>query len=90
MTAIYEDGRWRIDKRLSVGHLLTVASVMAALVAWWFQIQGRIERSEIRIAANEIAIVEMKAIANAQSADIIRRLERIDSKIDAHLQMHSE
>jgi hypothetical protein len=90
MAEEYRFDGWQVDKRISIGHMLSIASVLAVMAAWWFQIEGRIERAENRISVIEQHLVEAQTRQSAQNADIIRRLEVIDERIVEHLRRHAD
>lgn len=75
-------GGWHLDKRISLGHLITTASVTVALLTWMFSLENRVTVTEVKInQVEENARMQQQERA-AQYAEIIRRLERIDAKVD--------
>lgn len=80
---------WQLDKRISIGHLLTTVTVIVTVVIWAGKIEGRIETNNIRVTANERAITELRTNNAAQYAEIIRRLERLDANNQKHLEQHA-
>jgi hypothetical protein len=90
MTNEYHIDGWSFDKRVSIGHLISIGSVIALMIAWWFQVEGRIERSEIRIAVLEQSISESQTRLALQNNDIIRRLEVLDDRMISHLNRHAD
>lgn len=75
-------GGWHLDKRISLGHLVTTASVTVALLTWMFNLENRVTVNEVKIDAVQEDIREASAERAAQYAEIIRRLERIDNHFD--------
>lgn len=85
MTEQFRNGHWHLDKRVSVGHLVTTITVAIAVVAWSFQIQGRIAINELKIGNNEKAIMNIRADQSVQYSEIIRQIERFDTKVSEQL-----
>jgi hypothetical protein len=91
------NGHWHLDKRISVGHIVTTVVVVATFAVWLMSIEGRVKVNERELmdirredAAMEIRLMaqaeRLDARIDAQYAEIIRRLERLDQR----LQQHSE
>jgi len=38
-----KNNRWHLDKRVSVGHLITTIAVVGAAALWLLRLEGRIE-----------------------------------------------
>jgi hypothetical protein len=76
-------GGWHLDKRISLGHLVTTATVTVALLTWMFALENRVTVNEVRIGAVEKSYEKAVQDQNYQYVEIIRRLERLDEKIDA-------
>lgn len=75
-------GGWHLDKRISLGHLVTTATVTIALLTWMFTLENRVTVNEVKIVAAEKANEKASYDQGAQYFEIIRRLERLDQKID--------
>lgn len=88
--SLESERKWHLEKRVSVGHLVTTAAVIFSVIAWSVQIQGKIDRNDLRISKMEEAVRDLRTSGGAQYTEIIRRLERIDGKMDAHLQDHAK
>jgi Tfp pilus assembly protein PilO len=91
------NGHWHLDKRISVGHIVTTVVVVATFAVWLMSIEGRVkinERELSDIRKEDMAMekrlqnqtARLDARLDAQYAEIIRRLERLDQQ----LQQHSE
>ncbi len=78
----HHDARWHLDKRISVGHLITTLTVVVSVVIWSLQLQAKITVVEVRIEGNEQSIADVRSEVKSQYTEIIRRLERLDEKID--------
>ncbi len=74
---------WHVDKRISIGHLITTATVAVALMVWMFELENRVTVSEVKITAVEKSYEKATGDQSVQYVEIIRRLERLDQKIDA-------
>lgn len=84
----YEVGGWHLDKRVSVGHLVTTLSVAAAVAIFFATMDKRIEENRIHIGTNKENIHRIENTLAGQNTEILRQLERIDGKFDLHLQQH--
>ena len=71
-------GGWHLDKRISVGHLLTTGSIIFGLVVWSLNIEGKVHYNELRIDTNADSISRLDQKVSTQYTEIIRRLERLD------------
>lgn len=80
---------WHLDKRVSVGHLVTTLVVLMSVFWWGAKLQEKQSINDIRITNNEKAIQALRQSIETQNGEIIRRLEGIDSKMDRHLESHS-
>ena len=76
------EGGWHLDKRISIGHLVTTITVTAAICAWMFQLENRVAVAEVRVEQVERNVAASHTERAVQYAEIIRRLEHIDQKID--------
>jgi len=75
-------GGWHLDRRISIGHLITTGTVAVAMVAWMLQLENRVAVHDVKIDQVEKNQTAAKAEVAAQYAELIRRLERIDSRLD--------
>lgn len=89
------NGHWHLDKRISVGHIVTTVVVVATFAVWLMSIEGRVkinERELMDIRKEDTAMEQrlqtqaarLDARLDAQYAEIIRRLERLDQKLQRH------
>jgi len=78
------NNKWHLDKRVSVGHLITTLAIVGAAALWMLRLEGRINLVELRDAQMNIRIMEVHARLKVAEAEIIRRLERIEDKLDSH------
>lgn len=80
---------WHLDKRVSVGHIVTTLVVLMSVFWWGARLQEKQSINDLRITNNEKAIQALRQSIETQNSEIIRRLERIDAKMDQHLETHS-
>lgn len=73
---------WHIDKRVSVGHLITTITVVVAAIVWALRLEGRLDVTDVNVQNNTTAIRQARDDRAVQYGEIIRRLERLDSKLD--------
>jgi hypothetical protein len=87
-----DNGGWHLDKKISIGHLITTGTVAVAMIAWMLQLENRVSVHEVRIGMAEKTMAnarteeaahhaQLKLEQSAQYAELIRRLERIDSRL---------
>jgi hypothetical protein len=75
-------GGWHLDKRISIGHIITTVTVAVAMVGWMLQLENRVSVHDVKINQIEYNQHAAKIEVAAQYAELIRRLERIDSRLD--------
>ena len=80
--AIENNGAWHLDKRVSVGHLVTSAVVLIAVITWMQHLESRLDVTDISIAFNTAMISEVKSESANRQRDIIEKLNRIEDKLD--------
>lgn len=73
---------WHLDKRVSIGHVITTLTVAATLLVFGLRLEGRISLNEHRIVQTEQHLQELRETQSINQAEIIRRLERISDKLD--------
>jgi hypothetical protein len=85
-------GGWHLDKKISIGHLVTTGTVAVAMIAWMLRLENQVSVHDVRIDLAEKTMAsarieeathhaQLKAEQAAQYAELIRRLERIDSHL---------
>jgi hypothetical protein len=90
--ALAGNGGWHLDKKISIGHLITTGTVAVAMIAWMLQLENQVSVHEVRIDLAEKTMAsarieeathhaQLKTEQAAQYAELIRRLERIDSRL---------
>ena len=77
-----EPARWQIDRHISVGHLLTTATVAVAILIWMFKLETRVTVVENNIQQMQVLAADSRALTDRQYGEIIRRLERIDNNLN--------
>lgn len=83
------NNRWHLDKRVSVGHLITTLAMVAAVSMWLLRLEGRIDLVDQRDAQISARIEMLDADRKIRDDEIIRKLERIEDKLDAHEIRHT-
>ena len=79
-----EVGKWHLDKRVSVGHLITTLAMVGAAALWMLRIEGRIDLVDLRDLQTERRIEQMELSRQSSDTEIIRRLERIQDTLAEH------
>jgi hypothetical protein len=79
-----ENNKWHLDKRISVGHLITTVAMVAAASMWLLRLEGRIDLVDQRDAQLNTRIERIDNQRQVRDIEILRRLERIEDKLDAH------
>ena len=83
---------WHLDKRVSIGHVVTTITVAASVMVFGLRLEGRVAVNETQIANNIVSIQQSRVMATAQYAEarqesqrhyeeVIRRLERISDQL---------
>jgi hypothetical protein len=79
-----QNNRWHLDKRVSVGHLITTVAMVAAVSLWLLRLEGRIDLVELRDAQLFVRIERIDVERKVRDGEIIRRLEGIQSTLAEH------
>jgi hypothetical protein len=78
------NNKWHLDKRVSVGHLIMTAAMVASAALWLLRLEGRVDLADNEIEHNAERIVELDTARTARDNEIIRRLERIQDTLAEH------
>lgn len=79
-------GDWHIDKSVSIGHILTTATLLIGLAGFVMTTNTKISINEQRIENVETRI-EREAYRTAQDQQQIRNsLQRIEDKLDRYIE----
>jgi len=70
------NGHWHLDKRVSVGHLVTTAAVVATFVVWLMSLDG-----EITVAQRDIDAIRKSDEAHEQVAQ--QQFLRLEGRIES-------
>ena len=73
---------WHLDKRVSLGHIVSTLTITGVVVIWMTTLDKRVTLSENNISHQQQLFEAHLQDHNTQYNEIIRRLERIDSKVD--------
>lgn len=80
--AVSGDGNWHLDKRISVGHIITTGVVACALVTWLMQTEANVGLNAQAISHLERRIESSERRSETVNAEIKAALVRIESKLD--------
>lgn len=84
MSEEYHIDGWQIDKRISIGHLLTTLVVMVTVVVWMLRVEAQIAVVTVRQDAAEKSLDYRYAVISNQLETLDGRLEkRLDRDRDA-------
>jgi hypothetical protein len=78
------NNRWHLDKRISVGHLITTIAMVAAVSMWLLRLEGRIDLIDERDTQISLRIERMDEERKIRDGDIVRRLENIQDTLAEH------
>jgi hypothetical protein len=78
------NNRWHLDKRVSVGHLITTLAMVAAAALWLLRLEGRIDLTDNDVENITKRVEQMATDRTARDNDIIRRLERLQDTLAEH------
>ena len=79
-----QNNRWHLDKRVSVGHLITTTAMVCAAALWLLRLEGRIDLVDQRDAMMFGRIEQIDLDRRTRDDEIIRRLERIQDTLAEH------
>jgi len=77
-----DNNGWHLDKRVSVGHIVTTAIVAVSLVFWMSRIESRTIQNAVEIAATQSRLDRIETRNQSALDDIRRALGRIEAKLD--------
>ena len=78
------NNRWHLDKRVSVGHLITTTAMVCAACLWLLRLEGRIDLVDLRDRQMLQRIEQIDINRIQRDGEIIRRLERIQDTLAEH------
>ena len=80
------NGHWHLDKRVSVGHIVTTVGIVATFALWLMAIDGRVNLIEREIVAINIHDEEHAARNTQQFTKLENRLDvqtlRLEKRMD--------
>lgn len=76
------DPGWHLDRRISLGHLVTTVTFLVAMVLWG-------ARLETRITVTETTVQAQKEQVNTGLHDVKVRLQNIEAKLDRAIERQS-
>jgi hypothetical protein len=78
------NNKWHLDKRVSVGHLIMTAAMVASAALWLLRLEGRIDLVNLRDDQMNKRIEQVATERQLRDAEIIRKLERIQDTLAEH------
>ena len=75
---------WHLDKRISISHIVTTLTVAVAIVIWLMRLESAVSINSSGIVNNTFQIQRVEQAQSAQYSEILRRLERIDDRLNRH------
>lgn len=79
-----DNNKWHLDKRVSIGHLITTLAMVSAAALWMLRLEGRMDVVDLRDFQTDRRIEQIEASRQSRDAEIIRRLERIQDTLAEH------
>lgn len=83
------NNKWHLDKRVSVGHIITTVTMMSAVALWLLRLEGRVDLVDLRDEQMSNRIEQIDVDRVRRDNDIIRRLERIQDTLAEHERQHT-
>lgn len=83
----YKIDGWHLDKRISVGHLITTVTIIISFMAWMISMEKQVVEVRQMALTNTERINAMVGEDELHYAEIIRRLERLDDRLAKHMEM---
>jgi hypothetical protein len=87
---VTENNKWHLDKRVSVGHIITTVAMLSAMALWLLRLEGRIDLVDLRDNQMSKRIEQINLDRGVRDAEIIRRLERIQDTVSEHERTHTK
>ena len=78
------NGKWHLDKRVSVGHLITTLAMVGAAALWMLRLEGRIDLVDLRDIQMAARIEQIDVARTVRDNEILRRLETIQNTLAEH------
>ena len=70
---------WHVDKRVSIGHIVTTTAVAVGVVMWLSNIDKRVELNTLALNNNSQRIERAETRQNEQFGKILQRLDSIEA-----------
>ncbi|MBI5138005.1 MAG: hypothetical protein HZA24_11815 [Nitrospirae bacterium] len=77
-----ETGNWHLDRRVSVGHLVTTLTVLVAMVLWGARLETRIVLMEQDAARQARVDARQEADVQRLREEIREELKSLNAKMD--------
>jgi len=76
------DGRWHLDRRVSVGHIVTTLAVAVGVVLWMQRLEAGTMLNAQAAALQSVRIDRLEDRNERQFREIKESLARIEQKLD--------
>ena len=76
------DGRWHLDRRVSVGHIVTTLAVAVGVVLWMQRLEAGTMLNAQAAALQSVRIDRLEDRTESQFREIKESLARIEQKLD--------
>ena len=75
-------GRWHLDRRVSVGHIVTTLAVAVGVVLWMQRLEAGTMLNAQATALQSVRVDRLEDRTASQFREIKESLERIEQKLD--------
>jgi len=75
-------GEWHLDRRVSVGHIVTTLAVAVGVMVWMQRLEASVMLNAQAAALHSVRVVRLEAPTESQFREIKEMLARIEQKID--------
>lgn len=86
MSDEYRIDGWHLDKRISVGHLITTITIIISFVAWMMNMEQQMAEVRQLTLSNTSRLDHIEKSVDGHYIEIIRRLERLDDRLSEHME----
>lgn len=79
---------WQLDRRISVGHLITTITFVVAMVMWGARLETRIALHDETLSRQPVTDSRQDMETHRIRKEILEELHRINSKLDRYFELH--
>ena len=69
----HDDGKWRIDKTLSIGNIISIVVVLMGMIAWLWNLQEGVTK-------NQTTLVQTIKVLDKLDARLTNHIDRINDE----------